>query len=93
MAALEHLLGGEGWTYRIVFFSMSGWHRRASRLSSHLLKQCSIGMISRFFQAVAVELRRARAEDRLGTDDDVELETAIRQVVSDAVTAAGVIDI
>jgi type I restriction enzyme R subunit len=46
-----------------------------------------------FFQAVAVELRRARAEDRAVSDDDVELETALRQVVSDAVTSAGVIDI
>jgi type I restriction enzyme R subunit len=44
-----------------------------------------------FFQAVAVELRRARADDRVY--DDVEAETAIRQVISDAVTAPGVIDI
>lgn len=44
-----------------------------------------------FFQAVAVELRRARATDR--SYDDVEAETAIRQVISDAVTAPGVIDI
>jgi type I restriction enzyme R subunit len=44
-----------------------------------------------FFQAVAVELRRARATDRVF--DDVEAETAIRQVISDAVTAPGVIDI
>lgn len=44
-----------------------------------------------FFQAVAVELRRARATDR--RFDDVEAETAIRQIISDAVTAPGVIDI
>lgn len=44
-----------------------------------------------FFHAVAVELRRARATDR--SYDDVEAETAIRQVISDAVTAPGVIDI
>jgi type I restriction enzyme R subunit len=44
-----------------------------------------------FFQAVAVELRRARATDRVY--DDVETETAIRQVISDAVTSPGVIDI
>jgi type I restriction enzyme, R subunit len=44
-----------------------------------------------FFQAVAVELRRARAIDR--SHDDVETETAIRQVISDAVAAPGVIDI
>jgi type I restriction enzyme R subunit len=46
-----------------------------------------------FFQAVAVNLRRLRADDRAGVSDDVELETALRQVVSDAVTSAGVIDI
>jgi type I restriction enzyme R subunit len=46
-----------------------------------------------FFQAVAVELRRARAESTPGVGDDVEMETAIRQVVSDAVTTGGVIDI
>jgi type I restriction enzyme R subunit len=38
-------------------------------------------------------MRRRRAEDRVGVSDDVELETALRQVVSDAVTSAGVIDI
>ena len=43
-----------------------------------------------FFQAVAVGLR---ADDRGGVSDDVELETALRQVVSDAVGAAGMIDI
>jgi type I restriction enzyme R subunit len=46
-----------------------------------------------FFQAVAVELRRARSDGRPGVSDDVEMETAIRQVVSDAVTTGGVIDI
>jgi type I restriction enzyme R subunit len=46
-----------------------------------------------FFQAVAVELRRARADNAPGGGSDVEMETAIRQVVSDAVTTEGVIDI
>jgi type I restriction enzyme R subunit len=46
-----------------------------------------------FFQAVAVELRRARPSGTPGVSDDVEMETAIRQVVSDAVAAGGVIDI
>lgn len=46
-----------------------------------------------FFQAVAVELRRARAETTPGVSDDVEMETAIRQVVSDALAGGGVIDI
>jgi hypothetical protein len=42
---------------------------------------------------IQVELRRARADAMPGVGDDVELETAIRQVVFDAVTAGGVIDI
>jgi type I restriction enzyme R subunit len=46
-----------------------------------------------FFQAVAINLRRLRADDRAGVSNDVELETALRQVVSDAVTSARVIDI
>ena len=46
-----------------------------------------------FFQAVAVEVRRTRADNTPGVGDDVEIETAIRQVVSDAVTAGGVVDI
>ena len=43
-----------------------------------------------FFQAVAVGLR---ADDRAGVSDDIEFETALRQVVSDAITSTGVIDI
>ena len=46
-----------------------------------------------FFQAVATELRRERAGPGGDSDDGLEYETAIRQVVSDAVAAAGVIDI
>src|SRR6185437_7708128 len=41
----------------------------------------------------AVELRRARSDGAPGVADDVEMETAIRQVVSDAVATGGVIDI
>ncbi|MGH9019152.1 MAG: DUF3387 domain-containing protein, partial [Acidimicrobiales bacterium] len=46
-----------------------------------------------FYQVVASELRDRRAEERGDLGDHVELEMAIRQVVSDAVAAAGVIDI
>jgi type I restriction enzyme, R subunit len=46
-----------------------------------------------FFQAVATEVRRARADDPGEGGDQIELETAIRQVISDAVTAGGVVDI
>jgi type I restriction enzyme R subunit len=47
-----------------------------------------------FFQAVGTELRRARSDDAAGDGgSDVELETALRQLVSQAVTAGGVVDI
>ena len=45
-----------------------------------------------FFQAVAGHIRGSRDDDSEG-GTDVELETAVRQVVSDAVTATGVVDI
>jgi type I restriction enzyme R subunit len=93
MASLEHLLGGEDMELPDRFLQ----HVRVASQSFVLVVSSPEAMQYRddlaFFQAVAVELRRARAEDRPGTTDDVELETAIRQVVSDAVTAAGVIDI
>jgi type I restriction enzyme R subunit len=93
MAALEHLLGGEEMDLPDRFLQ----HVRVASQSFTLVVSSPQAMQYRddlaFFQAVAVELRRARAEDRPGTSDDVELETAIRQVVSDAVTASGVIDI
>jgi len=93
MAALEHLLGGEEMDLPDRFLQ----HVRVASQSFTLV--VSVPEVTQyrddlsFFQAVAVELRRARADDRPGSDDDVELETAIRQVVSDAVTAAGVVDI
>ena len=93
MAALDHLLGGEDMDLPDRFLQ----HVRVASQSFTLVVSSPEAMQYRddlaFFQAVAVELRRARAEDRPGLTDDVELETAIRQVVSDAVTAAGVIDI
>jgi type I restriction enzyme R subunit len=92
MAALEHLLGGVDMELPERFLK----HVRVATQSFTLAVSSSNAASYRddlaFFQAVAVELRRARAEDR-GASDDVELETALRQVVSDAVTASGVIDI
>lgn len=93
MAALEHLLGGVDMDLPDRFLQ----HVRVASQSFTLVVSVLDAMQYRddlsFFQAVAVELRRARADDRPGSGDDVELETAIRQVVSDAVSASGVIDI
>ena len=92
MAALEHLLGEE-----MDLLDRLLQQVRVASKSFSIVVASPEAMQYRddlaFFQAVAVELRRARAGDRPGSDDDVELETAIRQVVSDAVTAAEVIDI
>ncbi len=46
-----------------------------------------------FFQAVATELRRERASERGESADDAEFDTALRQVVSEAVSSTGIIDI
>ena len=93
MAALEHLLGGADMELPERFLQ----HVRVATQSFTLAVSSPDSAPYRhdlaFFQAVAVELRRARAEDRATSDDQVELETAIRQVISDAVTSAGVIDI
>ncbi len=93
MVALEHLLGGVVMELPDRFLQ----HVRVATQSFTLAVSSPEATAYRddlaFFQAVAVELRRARAEDRTGVSDSVELETALRQVVSDAVTSSGVIDI
>jgi type I restriction enzyme R subunit len=93
MSALEHLLGGVDMELpeRFLHHVRVATQSFTLAVSSPEVTQYRDDLA--FFQALAVELRRARADDRGGSDDSVELETAIRQVVSDAVTAAGVIDI
>ena len=92
MAALEHLLGAAEMDLPDRFLH----HARVASQAFTLAVSSSEALRFRddlaFFQAVALELRRARANSTNGADD-VELETAVRQVVSDAVTAGGVIDI
>ena len=92
MAALEHLLGAAEMDLPDRFLH----HTRVAAQSFTLAVSSPEALRFRddlaFFQAVAVELRRARA-DATTVNDDVELETAVRQVVSDAVTTGGVIDI
>jgi len=89
--ALDHLLRGVDLADRFL------QHVRVATQSFTLVVSSPEAMTYRddlaFFQAVAVNVRRLRADDRAGLSDDVELETALRQVVSDAVTSAGVIDI
>ncbi|MFZ5869143.1 MAG: type I restriction endonuclease subunit R [Actinomycetota bacterium] len=93
MAALEHLLGGSEMDLPDRFLH----HARVAAQSFTLAVSSPEALRFRddlaFFQAVAVELRRARAGDPTGGGDDVEMETAVRQVVSDAITTGGVIDL
>jgi len=90
--ALDHLLGGE-----MDLPDRFLQHVRVASQSFTLVVSSPEAMAYRddlaFFQAVAINLRRLRADDRAGVSDDVELETALRQLVSDAVTSAGVIDV
>jgi len=93
MAALEHLLRGGELELPERFLH----HTRLASQAFTLAVSASEAMAFRddlaFFQAVAVELRRARASDGEGEGADLEMETALRQVVSAAVSASGVVDI
>ncbi len=94
MSALEHLLGASELDLPDRFLH----HVRVAGQAFTLAVSSPEVMRFRddvaFFQAVALELRRARGGGGDGTGgDDVDLETAVRQVVSDAVSATGVVDI
>ncbi len=93
MAALEHLLAAPELDLPDRFLH----HTRVAAQSFTLAVSSPEALRFRddlaFFRAVAVELRRSRADATPGTGDDVEMETAIRQVVSDAVVTGGVVDI
>ena len=93
MAALEHLLGAAEMDLPDRFLHHARVAGQAFTLAVSSPEALRFRDDLAFFQAVALELRRARASSTNGAGDDVELETAVRQVVSDAVTASGVIDI
>jgi type I restriction enzyme R subunit len=94
MDAQEHLLGASELDLPDRFLQ----HTRIAAQAFTLAVSSPEAMRYRddlaFFQAAAVELRRNRSNgSNGGGGDDVELQTAVRQVVSDAVTASGVVDI
>ncbi len=93
MAALNHLIGGieEGLADRFLRADRAA--RQAFSIAASEPAALALRDDLSFFQAVAVELRRSLASDRRDGDDSVELETALRQVVSEAVSSGGVIDI
>jgi type I restriction enzyme R subunit len=93
MAALEHLLGAAELDLPDRFLHHTRIAAQAFTLAVPSPEALQFRDDLAFFQAVAVELRRRNRTDRTFGGDDVELETAVRQVVSDAVTAPGVLDI
>jgi type I restriction enzyme R subunit len=93
MEALEHILGAAELDLPDRFLHHTRIAGQAFTLAVSSPDALRFRDDLAFFQAVAVELRRARADSNGGASGDVELETAIRQVVSDAVAAGGVVDI
>jgi type I restriction enzyme, R subunit len=93
MAALEHLLGAAEMDLPDRFLQHARVASQAFALAVSSPEALRFRDDLAFFQAVAVELRRARRDTLPGVGDDVEMETAVRQVVSDAVAATGVVDI
>jgi type I restriction enzyme R subunit len=93
MAALEHILGAAEMDLPDRFLNHTRRASQAFTLAVSSPESMRFRDDLAFFQAVALELRRTRANGAPGAGDDVELETAVRQVVSDAVSAGEVIDI
>lgn len=93
MAALEHLLGAADLDLPDRFLQHTRVAGQAFAIAVSAPEALRYRDDLAFFQAVAVELRRARTDSAPGVGDDVEMETAVRQVVSDALTAGEVIDI
>jgi type I restriction enzyme, R subunit len=92
MAGMEHLLGASEMDLPERFLHHARIAGQAFTLTVSSPEALRYRDDLAFFQALATELRRARGTGSPETGD-VELETAIRQVISDAVTASGVVDI
>jgi type I restriction enzyme R subunit len=94
MEALDHLLGAEEVDFPDRFIFQERRARQSFTIASALPEAAAFRDDLAFFEAVGVELRRARAgEGDDGEVGDAGLETALRQLVSAAVSGAGVVDI
>ncbi|HUZ21863.1 MAG TPA: type I restriction endonuclease subunit R, partial [Acidimicrobiales bacterium] len=93
MEAFDHLLGGVELDLADRFAHHERRARQTFAICSSLSEAASYRDDLAFFEAVGVEVRRNRTSDDDGADSDIEVETAIRQVVSEAVSASGVVDI
>jgi len=91
--AYEFLLGGAEMDLPDRFAHHERKARQAFVICAALTEAASYRDDLAFFQALGVEVRRARADTGEGGGGALELETAMRQVISDAVAATGVVDI
>jgi type I restriction enzyme R subunit len=94
MEAFNHLLGGGELDLAERFVHHERRARQSFAICAALPEASAYRDDLAFFEAVGVEVRRSRLDDSGGGGgSDLELETALRQVVSDAVSASGVVDI
>ena len=93
MEAFDHLLGGGEMDLADRFVHHERRARQAFAICAALPEAAAYRDDMAFFQAVGVEVRRSRSADGSGGDSDLETETALRQVVSEAVSSSGVVDI
>jgi len=91
-AAVDHLLSGD-----LDLVERFLHHSRVAHQSFVVAVSSPEAMRYRddlaFFQAVSVEMRQFRSDGADDADGGLEWETALRQVVSDAVASSGVVDI
>lgn len=93
MASLDHLLEGEQQELPERFLRQV---RRATQAFSIAVASPETRKYRddlSFFQALSVELRRVLADSAPTSRGEFEVETAIRQIISEAVVPSGVIDI
>ncbi len=93
MEALDHLLGGVEMDLAERFVHHERRARQAFAICAALPEAAAYRDDMAFFQAVGVEIRRSRTAESTGGGSHLEAETALRQVVSEAVSASGVVDI
>ena len=94
MEGLNHLLGGAELDLPDRFAHQERRARQAFAICGTLPEAATFKDDLAFFEALGVEVRKARrGASGGGPSTDVEMETALRQVVSDAVAATGVVDI
>jgi type I restriction enzyme R subunit len=93
MAAVNHLLAGKEEQLPERFLHQELRARQAFALVVSSPEAARFRDDLSFFQAVAIEYRRAMSDSAEGTFGRIEVETALCQVVSEAVVASGAIDI